>query len=68
MQPLHCFSSSEKLGEATSKIMFIRKGKILSLSYEYGNIISELIHSMICKVSKEFSGQILEKCLKNKLF
>ena len=67
MESLHCVPSSENLGEATGNIILIRNGKILSVSYDYGNIISKLIRSMICKVSKGISTQIFEKCLKNKL-
>ena len=57
MEPLKCLPSSENLGEATGNY-------ILKKQDDYGNIFSKFISTMIFKVSKEISTQILEKCLK----
>ena len=58
MEPLKCLPSSENLGEATGNYHILKKQD------DYGNIFSKLISTMIFKVSKEISTQILEKCLK----
>ena len=67
MEPLHSFPLSENLGEVTDNIIFIRNGKFLSFSYDYGSIFTKLIRTMIFNLSKEISTEILENCLKNKL-
>lgn len=58
MEPLHCLSLSANLGEATANIIFLRNGKFLSISYDYGNIFPKLIRTIIFNVSKEISLEL----------
>ena len=58
MEPLRCLLSSENLGEATSKYHIHKKRDV------FGNIVSKFILTMIFKVSKEISTQILGKVFK----